>query len=183
MSREIVMKIKNIINEIDLNGEQNDDYINNILNLIDSQDVTTSSVFTVPIIALLLNEKFGLPEIKKEVREIEKKLDKGDSSLPEIKKEIKEIEEKLDNKDFGLCEIKKEIRDIEEKLDNKDFGLCEIKKEIKEIEEKLDNKDFGLHEIKKEIKDLEKKLDKILQIVCTLTAGSGAANSNNDNTK
>ncbi|SHM42990.1 hypothetical protein SAMN05660826_00996 [Caldanaerovirga acetigignens] len=111
------------------------------------------------ILKMLLNKKFGLKEIKKEIREIEKKLDDPEAGLEEIKKEIREIECKLDSPKFGLAEIKEEIKDIEEKLDNPDSGLAEIKREIKEIEEKLDNPDTGLEEIKKEIQDIECKLD------------------------
>lgn len=116
-----------------------DEFVDELESVEDAQ-ITT---FDLTVLALLLNKKFGLKEIKKEVREIERKLDDDYFGLKEIKKEIKAIEDKLDDKDFGLKEIKKEIRDIEEKLDNKDFGLKEIKKEIKEIEDKLNKKDFS----------------------------------------
>lgn len=78
--------------------------------------------------------------------------------LFEIKREIREIEKKLDNPRFGLEEIKWEIREIEAKLDNPDTGLTEIKREIREIEAKLDNPDFGLEEIKREIREIETEL-------------------------
>jgi predicted nucleic acid-binding Zn-ribbon protein len=57
--------------------------------------------------------------------------------LFEIKREIREIEKKLDNPRFGLEEIKCEIREIEAKLDNPHFGLEEIKREIREIETEI----------------------------------------------
>ncbi|TYP46586.1 hypothetical protein LZ11_02497, partial [Thermosediminibacter litoriperuensis] len=97
-------------------------FLDGFLSELESAEGAEISTFDLTVLALLLNKKFGLKEIKKEIKDIEKKLDDKDFGLEEIKKEIKEIEKKLDDDKFGLKEIKKEIKDIEDKLDNKDFG-------------------------------------------------------------
>lgn len=144
-----------------------DEYMKKLEELVDKFEVDEGlstidkkfEFWELVILKLLLNKKFGLKEIKKEIREIEEKLDNPEVGLEEIKKEIQDIECKLDSPEFGLAEIKKEIQDIECKLDNPNYGLAEIKREISEIEGKLDNPDIGLGEIKKEVQDIECKLD------------------------
>lgn len=123
------------------------DFHNDREDLAHFRGLITNSLDTkllIIIIKLLLNDRFGLKEIKKEVKDIEDNLDDAKHSfkfaLKEVRKDLKDIAEKLDDPKFGLKEIKMEIKDIEEKLDDPKFGLMEIKKEIKKIEEKLDDR-------------------------------------------
>lgn len=104
---------------------------------------------------ILLDKRFGLPEIKEEVRGIECRLDNPHYGLEEIKKEIREIECKLGNPHYGLEEIKKEVKELECRLENPHYGLIKIKKEIKGIEHRLDNPCYGLEEIKHEVAAIE----------------------------
>ncbi|SFG09201.1 hypothetical protein SAMN05660649_00642 [Desulfotomaculum arcticum] len=105
----------------------------------------------------------GLVEIKREIRDIEKKLDTIKyPSLEDIKCEVKKIEAKLDHPATGLVEIKKEIREIEKIL--KQLGvvtaiLVDIKREVRAIEAKLDDPQTGLVEIKREIGDIQNTLN------------------------
>ena len=158
---ELSEKLKEIISELENTKDPSkiEQGIKKIIDLIETQDVQGIFAPNIAVIKILLNKHFGLPEIKKEIKDIECKLDDPKFGLKEIKKEIKDIEKKLDDPCFGLAEIKEEVKEIEEKLDNPKSGLKEIKKEIKDIEKKLDNPNFGLAEIKQEIKDIEDKLD------------------------
>ncbi|MGB9841019.1 hypothetical protein [Thermovenabulum sp.] len=162
-TEELIKKMRELVDEIDLDKEPEEveKSLEEMLSCFKSHKCS-ASIFCHLIATIFLNKKCGLKEIKREIRDIEKKLDDPCNGLVEIKNEIKDIEEKLDDPDFGLEEIKNEIKEIEEKLDNSDYGLVEIKNEIKEIEEKLDNPDFGLEEIKNEIKEIEAKLDNIV---------------------
>lgn len=110
---------------------------------------------------ILLDKRFGLPEIKEEIKGIECRLDNPHYGLEEIKKEISEIECKLINPHYGLIKIKKEIKGIEHRLDNPCYGLEEIKHEVAAIESAVLNDNFGLEEIKKEIKEIIERLDNI----------------------
>lgn len=110
------------------------------------------------IVSLLVNEDFGLQEIKIEIQDILQRLE-CDAGFDEIRAGIEEIERKLDEKDItGLDDIKAKLEGIEQRLDNRHTGLAEIKAEIEGIEERLDNRDSGLAEIKREIEGIEDAL-------------------------
>jgi hypothetical protein len=53
-------------------------------------------ILLIVVIAILLNKKFGLRGIKREIQGIEDRLDSPKFGLKEIKREVREIEEKLD---------------------------------------------------------------------------------------
>lgn len=101
---------------IDLDNDLDTD-LNELIHAHEVESNSLKVILAIVIIKILSNKKIGLKEIKKEIRDIEKKLDNPRHGLMEIKKEIKDIEDKLDNPDHGLMEIKREIKDIELKLD------------------------------------------------------------------
>jgi hypothetical protein len=99
--------------------------------------------------------RFGLAEIKHEVRCIEAALGQGQCVLGDIKRTLREIEGILENPQFGLAEIKDEIRDIQCQLNNPSYGLAEIKQEIRDLEREINNPCYGLAEIRQEVHDIE----------------------------
>ncbi|KYO68600.1 hypothetical protein [Thermovenabulum gondwanense] len=117
-TEELIKKMRELVDEIDLDKEPEEveKSLEEMLSCFKSHKCS-ASIFCHLIATIFLNKKCGLKEIKKEIRDIEKKLDDPCNGLAEIKEEIKDIEEKLDNPDFGLEEIKEEIKEIEEKLD------------------------------------------------------------------
>jgi len=68
------------------------------------------------ILDLLLDQNFGLEEIKNEVRSIEGNITSEEFGLKEIKDEVRVIGQSLTDPNFGLEEIKNEVRALEEKL-------------------------------------------------------------------
>ena len=115
---------------------------------------------------LLCNPKFGLKEIKCEVRNIEKAVFNPTFGLEEIKVEVSEILDIVRNIDIEipitlLNDIKSEISAIESAVFNPTFGLAEIKSEVSHIEtivggieDMLENPTFGLVEIKLEVSQI-----------------------------
>ena len=88
-------------------------------------------------IKLLINRRFGLAEIKREIMAIEKSIFNPVFGLSEIKSEVSAIEAMLTDPTFGLSEIKSEVSAIEAMLSDPTFGLSEIKAEISTIEANL----------------------------------------------
>lgn len=108
--------------------------------------------------ALLCNPKFGLKEIKKEIRDIEINVEtlievilSPTFGLREIKAEVAGIEDAVFSPTFGLQEIKTEVAGIEDAVFSPTFGLQEIKSEVAGIEDAIFSPTFGLQEIKTEI--------------------------------
>ncbi|RYD02265.1 hypothetical protein N752_25980 [Desulforamulus aquiferis] len=86
---------------------------------------------------ILCNPKFGLKEIKSEVKQIEVN--------------VETILEVIFSPTFGLREIKTEVAGIEDAIFSPTFGLQEIKSEVAGIEDAVFSPTFGLQEIKTEI--------------------------------
>jgi hypothetical protein len=108
---------------------------------------------------ILLNENFGLPEIKEEVRNIEDAVFSKRFGLEEIKEEVSEIERNLNNPLFGIKEIKLEVAAIEVAVFSNTYGLAEIKSEVSAVRGAVFSCTYGLKEIKEEVKEIEYKLD------------------------
>lgn len=86
---------------------------------------------------ILCNPKFGLKEIKVEVKNIETN--------------VEAIVDAIFSPTFGLREIKTEVAGIEDAIFSPTFGLQEIKTEVAGIEDAIFSPTFGLQEIKTEI--------------------------------
>ena len=128
-----------VTTSIDVSGQQG----NTITIGFEVADDSDTILDTAAYIDNLDIEVKLLEEIKKEVIQIEKKLD-GDtpSLITVIVDGINNIINILLNPQFGLEEIKNEIINIENEVTDPEHGLKEIKKEIIEIELKLDNPKF-----------------------------------------
>ncbi|WP_179946694.1 hypothetical protein [Desulforamulus ferrireducens] len=119
------------------------------------------------ILCLLKHRNFGLKEIKKEIRFIEKAIFSPSFGLKEIKREVKNIEQGVFSPTFGLPEIKSEVSAIETivggiltEINNPTYGLLEIKSEVSEILSIISNLNIEfpltlLSDIKSEISAIE----------------------------
>ncbi|SHG95289.1 hypothetical protein SAMN02745177_00921, partial [Desulforamulus hydrothermalis Lam5 = DSM 18033] len=96
------------------------------------------------ILCLLKNPRFGLQEIKREIKLIENAVFSPTFGLKEIKKEIRRLECGIFNPTFGLPEIKAEVSAIEAAVFSETFGLSEIKAEVSDILALVSNLDLAL---------------------------------------